>query len=324
VTLFIDEASVSELLSVEESFRLVSQAFAAYGRGSIINMPRQRLRHGEETVRITAALDEDEGYLGVKVSSSVVFGRDVGRTLTLHELSTGRMCAVIQVFHLGGLRTGAVSGVATEFLARSDAEVVGVIGTGRQARTQVAAIRRVRAVRRVQVYGRNHRNRDLFLDSLRSPDLEVIACETARQSTEGADIVVTATSATTPVLLGEWLSPGMHINAIGANLESRRELDSAVITRSDLIAVDEIAQSRYEATDLVQPLAEGLLDWDEIRSLGSIVAGLEDGRKSSDDISLFKSVGTAIGDIQMAVQVYKRALERGLGMNLPDLAGVLP
>ncbi len=320
MTLFIDESAVAELISIDEAIGLVSEAFAANARGRVANMPRQRLRHALGTVRVTGAISEDHGFVGVKVSSSAVFDSRAGRVMTLHDLSTGRLTAVIQAFRLGALRTGSLSAVATNALAREDARVLGLIGTGRQARTQLAAIDRVRPLRRLQIYGRNPVHVGGFTDELEI-DAEIKLCESAREAVEGADIVVTATSASRPVLFGEWIEPGMHINAIGANDESRRELDSAVVARADLVAVDEPRQARYEASDLINPVEEGVLDWDDIRSLDTIIAGHEDGRQERDQITLFKSLGTAIGDVALAVRVYERAVEAGRGMTLPDLTG---
>lgn len=322
MTLFIDEETVDECISIEEAIDVVSEAFAANARGLVVNMPRQRLQHSTGTVRVTGAVSERDGFVGVKVSSSAVFGTPAGRIMTLYDVSTGRLSAVIQVFRLGALRTGALSGVASRALAREDADVLGIVGTGRQARTQVAAIGHVRRLSRIQVYGRDRGHLREFIDDLHL-DLEVRACASAEEAVDGADIVVTATSASRPVLFGEWLQPGMHVNAIGANDGSRRELDSAAVARSDLIAVDEPNQARYEASDLITPVEEGIIDWNDVRGIDRIIAGQSEGRKTRDEITLFKSLGTAIADVALAVRVYERALQTGAGHKLPDLTGLV-
>lgn len=321
MTALIDESAVAELVTMEDALEAVSKAFLARGRGRIVNLPRQRLHHREGVVRITAAVTEDAGYFGVKVSSSAVFGSNAGRIMSLYELSTGRLCAVIQVFGLGALRTGAVSGVATDLLARPDSEVLGLIGTGRQARTQLAAIKRVRPIRRVRVFGRDSGRRGDFADSVRDSGLEVTECESAREAVECADIVVTATAATDPVLLGDWLSPGVHVNAIGANHESKRELDSQVVAKAGVVATDEPSQAQYEASDLIHPVAEGLLSWEDVHGIHEIITGFAEGRRSVEEITLFKSLGTAVGDVLLAAWTYERALERGYGVTLPELSG---
>ena len=321
MTLFLDEHTVSELITMEDALDAVSEGFIASGRGAVVNLPRARLSHGSGTVRITAAINDDRGYYGVKVSSSAVFGSNAGRVLNLFEIATGRLCAVIQVLALGALRTGAVSGLATDLLARHDAEVLTLIGTGRQARTQLDAIRRVRRIRQVRLVGRDPVRRAAFREALGREGKGVVEFDSAEDAGRGADIVVTATSATQPVLLGEWLSPGAHVNAVGANTESRRELDSAVVARAAVVVTDEPSQARYEATDLIQPVAEGVFDWDDLLGVGEILGGVKPGRQSYEEITLFKSLGTAIGDVALAARTYEAALERGVGVHLPDLSG---
>lgn len=321
MTLLLGEGAVRELVTMEDALDAVSTAFAAYARGRIENLPRQRLRHQEGTIRITAAVAEDAGYFGVKVSSNAVFGSNAGRILNLYELSTGRLCALIQVFGMGALRTGAVSGVATDLLAKPDSKVLGLIGTGRQARTQLDAITRVRPVRRVRVYGRDPVRRSDFVVSARDSGLEATGAASAQEAVEDADIVVTATAAAEPVLLGEWLPSGVHVNAIGANDESRRELDSRAVARADIVTTDEPSQARYEASDLIHPVSEGLLSWEDVHGIDEVICGLVEGRRSVDDVTLFKSLGTAIGDVILAARTYERALEMGYGVNLPELSG---
>jgi ornithine cyclodeaminase/alanine dehydrogenase-like protein (mu-crystallin family) len=321
VTLLLDESTVAELLTMDDALAAVAEGFAARGRGALDNLPRARLEYAAGTIRITAAVDEDRGYYGVKISSSAVFGSNAGRVFNLFEIGTGRLCAVIQGFGLGALRTGAVSGLATDLVARPDAEVLALVGTGRQARTQLEAMRRVRTIRQLRLYGRDPVRRAQFRDAVVDDGIEVVECATAREAVRGAHIVVTATSATEPVLAGGWLDAGAHVNAIGANHESRRELDSAVVARSALILTDEPAQARYEAADLIHPVAEGVIGWDDVHGIDEIIVGAVPGRRSPDEITLFESLGTAIGDVVLAGRVYEAAVESGVGVQLPDLSG---
>ena len=135
----------------------------------------------------------------------------------------------------------------------------------------------------------------------------------------GADVLITATTSTSPVVQGAWLKPGVHINAIGANFEHRRELDSATVAATKFIATDDTEQVRYESTDLAVPVSEGLLSWDQVQSLGDVVAGKIKGRNAHDDVTLFKSLGVAIEDVALAARAYEKALKLGVGMTLPDL-----
>ena len=320
MTLFLDEAAVAAVLTMDDALAAVAEAFAARGRGAVTNLPRAVLRHSGGTVRITAAVDEERGYHGVKVSSSAVFGSNAGRVFSLFETGTGRLCAVVQVFGLGALRTGAVSGVVTDRLANPDAEVLAVIGTGRQARTQLEAIRRVRPIRSVRLYGRDPSRRADFRAEI-GDDVEVVECNSVEEAVSGAHVVVTATSATNPVLEGAWLDPGTHVNAIGANDPSRREIDSAVVTRAAVVVTDEPEQARYEAGDLMHPVDEGLISWDDVHGVDELVGGAIPGRQTSAEITLFESLGTAIGDVALAARAYELAIARGVGVELPDLSG---
>ena len=321
MTLFLDEGAVGKLVTMDDALAAVDAGFTARARGVVDNLPRAILHHSGGTVRITAALIEDQGYFGVKVSSSAVFGSGAGRLLSLYAIATGRLCAVLQVFGLGALRTAAVSGVATRLLARPDADVLGLVGTGRQARTQLEAMRRVRPIHTVRMVGRDPVRRATFAEETRGEGLEVEECGTVQEAVAGAMVVVTATTATEPILSGDWLSAGAHVNAIGSNDPSRRELDSAVVARAELIVADEPAQARYEAADLIHPVAEGLIGWEEVRGLDEVLTGAVAGRRSAEGITLFESLGTAIGDVALAARAYEAALDRGIGQRLPDLSG---
>lgn len=321
MTLFLDEECVAGLVTMEDALDAVEEVFRASGSGTATNVPRIRVPLTDGTLRITAAVLRYRGYYGVKVSSTTVFGSNAGRVFCLYREESGELCAIVQVFAMGALRTGAASGVATKYLANEDASVLGVIGAGRQARTQIEAVCRVRPVQEVRVFSRGEENRDRFCDELRAGGIEARPVAAAEDAVRGCDVVVTATTSTAPVLLGRWLSPGAHVNAIGANYEHRRELDAETVARAALIATDDREQVRYESTDLAEPVRDGIIGWDDVRAIGEIVAGRAAGRSSADDITLFKSLGVAIEDVALAARAFERAVERGVGQALPDLAG---
>ena len=320
MTLFLDEETVAHLVTMDDALAAVAEAFAASGDGTAVNVPRVRAPLGNGVLRITAAVLSYRGYYGVKMSSTAVFGSTAGRVFNLFK-DDGELCAVMQVFTLGSLRTGASSGVATDHLANKDAAVLGVIGSGRQARTQVAAIRSVRAIEEIRVFSPNPTRRAAFCDAVSDARVSAGGVDRAEEAVRGADIVVTATTATSPVMMGTWLSPGTHVNAVGANYEHRRELDSEAVARASVIVTDDRQQVRYEATDLAAPVREGLLDWERVRGLDELLAGTALGRRSPDEITLFKSLGVALGDVALAVRAYEAALAAGAGQRLPDLAG---
>ncbi|MDH3241730.1 MAG: ornithine cyclodeaminase family protein, partial [Alphaproteobacteria bacterium] len=321
MTLFLDERSVAGLIDMDDALAAVEAVFAEVGRGTVTNVPRVRAPLKDGTLRITAAVLQELGYYGVKVSPTTIFESSAGRVFSLYAGDSGALLAIVQVFALGALRTGAASGVATKYMARPESRRLAVLGTGRQARTQVEAIFRIRPITEIRVFSRRAENRARFCADLARPGLDLSGTESAQEAVRGADIVVTATTATEPVLKGEWLAPGTHVNAIGANFEYRRELDLDVVARAAVIATDDTEQVRYEATDLAAPVEQGIIAWDDVVNLGDIVAGKRPGRGSADDITLFKSLGVAFEDVALAARAFEKAKDQGIGQELPDLAG---
>jgi ornithine cyclodeaminase/alanine dehydrogenase-like protein (mu-crystallin family) len=223
---------------------------------------------------------------------------------------------------MGALRTGAASGIATKYLANSGAATLGVVGSGRQARTQVEAVCSVRPIRSVKVYSPTAAHCEKFCRDIATA-FKVVATPvaSAELAVRESAIVVSATTAEVPVVCGRWLAQGAHINAIGANYEHRRELDRDAVLAASVIVADDVEQVRYESTDLAIPVKQGALSWERVVSLGDIVAGKVAGRSLVTDITLFKSLGVAIEDVALAARAYEMALAQGVGQTLPDLAG---
>jgi ornithine cyclodeaminase/alanine dehydrogenase-like protein (mu-crystallin family) len=263
-----------------------------------------------------AAADSITGYMGMKLYTSARSG--LRFVVPLFRTGTGELVALLEADYLGQMRTGAASGIATKFLAREDARNVGIVGTGLQARTQIEAVAAVRKLEHIRAFGRNPERRAQFCTEMSARlGLRVDPAPSAEEAVRGADIVIAATSSSSPVVLGEWLSPGMHINAIGANFPQKRELDDAAVARASLIAVDSIAQSRQEAGDLIQAFAADEASWSAVRELADIVAGRIRRRSSDDEITLFKSNGIAIWDVAVAACVFELAEEKQLGTRIP-------
>jgi len=208
--------------------------------------------------------------------------------------------------------------VATKYLARKDAATAAIIGTGGQARTQLEAMAAVRQLSSVKVYGREAERRENFAREMSAAlKIPVQAVDSSSEATGGAAIICTATTAGQAVVSADHISPGTHINAIGANHMKKRELDAATVAKCDRIFVDSIEQSRQEAGDLVLGFAGNEKRWDAVRELSSLVAGICPGRTADPQITLFKSNGIAAWDLAAAVSVYRLAKQRGLGRALP-------
>ena len=233
------------------------------------------------------------------------------------DSETGRVDAIIEVFRLGALRTAAASGVATDLLARADADSLGVFGTGRQARTQIAAVAEVRPIRRVLAMGRNAERLAAFCTEMTAElGLPVLPAKRAEDLYDCA-VLVAATTSAEPVIFGAHLRPGTHINAIGANRLERRELDDAVIQRCALVTVDNKVQAKKESAALLQAVEQRVLTWDAVLELGDVIAGAGRDKCTPEAITLYASHGVAMEDVALATKAYELARAKGVGTEVP-------
>jgi ornithine cyclodeaminase len=236
----------------------------------------------------------------------------------LFDAANGCLLAVIAADRLGMMRTGAAGGVAAKWLVREDAQVAGVFGAGWQARGQIEALCRVRPIRRVKVHSRDAAKRESFCAEMSATlGVEVVPVATAEETVRGSDVVVTITSAATPLFDSAWIEPGCHINAAGSNALIRREIDEKTVARAGLVCVDSRATAVREAGDLQPVLEKGRLHEGQLVELGEIIAGSRPGRASPEQVTLFESQGMAIQDIALARRLFALATERGLGQALP-------
>jgi ornithine cyclodeaminase/alanine dehydrogenase-like protein (mu-crystallin family) len=263
-----------------------------------------------------AAADTVHGYMGLKLYT---VARGVARfVVPLFRSTTGEMAALIEADALGQMRTGAASGVATKYLAKGTSRIACIIGTGYQARSQLEAVAAVRRLERVRAFGRDPERREKFCREMSERiGVAVEPMKSGEEAVRGADILVTATSATKIVLEGAWLAPGMHVNAMGANWSQKRELDERAVGCANKIAVDSIEQSKMEAGDLIQAFGDDESRWNVVQELAQIVAGKAPGRTNANEITLFKSNGIATWDLAAAVRVYELAVARGMGQSVP-------
>ena len=296
----------------------VEQAFRRYANGRAILHPRIRLLMPSRSyMHYMAAADLDAGYCGMKIYTSIRGGA-LRFVVALFKAETGKLVALLEADYLGQMRTGAASGVATRLMAREDAKRCGILGSGIQARTQLEAMAAARRLEEIRVYSRNPERCDAFCRemSLRL-GLPVAPAPTSESAVREMDIVVTATSSSTPVVFGEWLTHEAHINAIGANFPQKRELDEEAVKRCGIIVVDSREQSRLEAGDLIEVLDEDSNAWAAVRELSDVVSGKLAGRTHDRQVTLFKSNGVAIEDITVAARVYEEAVKQAIGQHLP-------
>ena len=317
MTLHISEAEVRAVLTMPQAVEAVEEISRKQATGEVVVHPRRRFElPGGGFFHYMAAADFSLGFVGMKQYTYV---RGKLRFLVpLYEMASGDLVTQIEADYMGQLRTGAASGVATKYLARKDARVAAIIGTGGQARTQLEAIATVRELESVLVYGRDAAKREKFCAEMSARlNIPVRPCTSAVEAVRGADIISTATTAAQPVVSGADLSPGVHINAIGANHAHKRELDDEAVASADVIVVDSVEQSRQEAGDLIIAFHGDEICWTGVKKLSEIVAGKASGRTSDTEVTLFKSNGIASWDLAVAMKVYAAAREKKLGRELP-------
>lgn len=229
------------------------------------------------------------------------------------------LLAIIEANRMGQVRTGAASGIATKYMAREDATSVAVIGSGYQAETQLEAVAAVRGITSARNYSRTPERRNSFSERMSEHlGVDVQPVESAEAAVAGADIIVTITGSADPVVTGEMLEMGVHINAAGGNSWMRRELDTHAVAMSDIVATDDIAQAKTECGELMRAAETGHFYWDRLVGLEQIVGGQRSGRDNADQVTLFESQGVALEDVAVCAQLYDMAQEQGIGTQLPS------
>lgn len=313
--LYFSEQDVLACLPMSKAIELVEGAFRQLAAGTAINHPRRRVILPTGAVLHYMAGGTPE-YFGLKAYSAHA-KTGAHFEVLLYRSADGQPLATFEANHLGQIRTGAASGVATKFLARPDASIGAVLGSGFQAQTQLEAIANVRPLKEIRVWSRKPERRTEFARrSAEKLGLNVKATETAQECVEGADVIVTATASKVPVLESAWIKPGAHINAAGSNWAERRELPTdLVLDKASLLTVDSIEVGKIESGDILIAMGERNVSAFPAVEFSEIVAGKRPGRTSADQITVFKSNGMAIEDIAVAGYIYEEALKRGLGQS---------
>lgn len=330
MTLILREADVRAVLTMADTMRVLDAAFRRQASGEARNQPRRRvvLPAGRGVLHVlpayvpgTSGHPEADGPGLVGLKDYVAIAGNVRFLVQLFSAEDGRLLALIEADLLGQMRTGGASGLATRYMARQDARIFGLIGAGGQARTQALAMCEARSVEKFLVYARSIEQARAFCDSLSAQTGVAFApAEQPEHVAREAEVIVTATTAHDPVLLGAWLRPGQHINVMGSNWAHRREVDGEAIRRSAVVAVDARDQAQMEAGDLLLAEQSGDFAMDDAVELCQIVAGKVSARPDESAITLFKSLGIGLEDVAVAGWVYARARERGLGQEIELLS----
>ena len=319
--LVADQQLVTELLPMNEAIEVMRTALTLLAEGDVV-MPLRQYMAMPGDDRVLGLMPSYLGGLqacGVKVIAAFTgnFGTEYDThqgVVLLFDTEHGLLRAIVDATAITAIRTAAVSGLVTDLLARPEAGDLAIIGAGTQAHTHLQAMRAVRPVRRVRVHSLPAGTAEAFAErESRLHGLEVEPCATAADAVAGADLICTTTTAVEPVVLGAWVSPGAHVNAVGAYTPTSRELDSALVAGARLYA-DRRESLSSEAGEFLIPRDEGLIGDDHVvGEIGELLQGTVAGRTSPEQITLFKSLGIAIEDLAAAHHVYTKAQERDLG-----------
>jgi len=309
-----------------EAIDVMEEAFRALSEGSAILPLRSIVWTPDRAGGLGTMPGYLPGRLGIKVVT--VFPGNHGTELDSHqgvvllfEPEHGRLLAIADATEITAIRTAAVSALATRLLAREDAGDLAIFGSGTQARTHLDAMLAVRNIRRTRIWSRNPENARAFAErESRRHGIPIEAVGSAEGAARGADLLCATTSSRQPWLEGVWLSPGAHVNAVGSSVASARELDASAVARASLF-VDRRDSTLHESGDFLLAKAEGAISDGHIRGeIGDVLTGKIPGRRSPDEITLFKSLGLAIEDVAAAGHLWERAREVGAGVEL-DLGG---
>ena len=325
--LLLTRKNVETVLTMKDAIAAVEEGFRQLALGNVIMPQRTAIRisdyHGLHLgMPAYVGGAENGGSLALKVvtvypdnPSKHKLPTTIG-TLLLNDPRTGALVAIMDAGFLTAMRTGAVSGVATKYLARGNARTVGVFGAGVQARAQLMSVCEVRSIERAVVCDPMREAREKYAAEMRERlSISVEHTDDPRACVEN-DVILTASSSKTPVFEGVWLAPGTHINGVGSHSPDARELDTETIRRAKVVP-DYAPACLVEAGDLIIPIQEGAINAEHIHaSLGDVVAGLKPGRESAEEITLFKSVGLAVQDAATAARVYELAQAAGVGVQI--------
>jgi len=331
--IWITEAEVVDLMDLGEAIAALEAALREEAQGEAQNMTKTLLQYGTTGERKGSPapmsnLHAIGGKLG-NLAGTKTWTHTQGGTcplLLLWSVEDGSLVAVIEAFALGNLRTGGISGVAAHWMARKDARVMALIGTGKQALAQIGTMLAVRSVERLQIYSPRAESRQEFAAKAREEfGIETTVCSSVAEACRGAQIVTLVTRAAQPFLAASMLEQGAHLNAVGAIAPDREEFAQDVFARATLVAVDNLPGVQQLSREFMTRYTPS--GWDEVMPLSKLIASSRR-RTAMDDVSLFKAMGMGISDLALGAELVKRARERGVGRAIsqpkkqkPRLAG---
>ncbi|MFH1773778.1 MAG: alanine dehydrogenase [Methanobacteriota archaeon] len=313
---WLSGSEVSKVLEIGEVIKVVEEAFRQHGLKKVQMPPKVYLSFSNGDLRTMPAYIESLGIAGVKIVTAHPENPKKGLptvmgVVVLNDPETGAPIAVMDGTYLTDMRTGAAGAVAVKYLARKNSRTVGIIGAGRQARTQLQAISKVIEIEEVKIASRSSEELEKFLKEMSEYEITPKTIEEACE----CDVLVTTTPVREPIIKNEWISEGMHINAIGADAPGKEELDPELLKRAKIV-VDDLAQASHSG-EINVPLAKGVIKLSDVYcELGEMIVGEKSGRTNEEEITIFDSTGLAIQDIATGNLVYQKARRKKLGREL--------
>jgi len=326
--LLLSGNDIQKSISMKEAIQIVENAFFSYSSGKAMIPIRTQIKipHEDGISLYMPGYIADSGALGIKIVSVFPKNREknlpiINAFILLIDQQTGIPLAGLEGNYLTALRTGAASGVATDYLARKNSSTVAIIGAGFQARTQLEAVCSIRDIKSVNIYDINEQQSikylELMKDKFSNVSLKWTISHSAEKAIENADIICVTTTSKTPVFSGEKIKPGTHINAVGAFTPETQEIDIETLLRADKIYVDSIEAALKEAGDLIIPIQKGKFDKIKINGeIGEIISKQKIGRENDEEITIFKTVGLSVQDMATGFYIYRKAKKMGLGKEI--------
>ena len=315
---WFSEADVTSSLTLKSAIAALQRVLAAEAAGNAANMTKTHLMVGRNDVlQAFGGAVASEGLCGTKTWVNVAGKSQT--VLILFSLADGSLKAVFEATALGQMRTAAMSGVGTDWMARPDATEMAIIGTGKQALPQIAAVLAVRPIRRVRIFSRTAESREKLAAAVRGvfPHVEAVAAQSLQQALEGAPVVTLCTNAMQPFYSAAMAAPGTHINAVGAIVPARAEFTADIFPRCASIAVDTVEGVRELSREFIDHFGASGESWDRVCPISQVIASGQR-RPAGADLTLFKAMGMGIADIAVAIEVLKAAEVRGTGVLLPE------
>ena len=320
--LVLNQSEIEHLLPMQDCIDVMTQALIALAKGQV-HLPLRMVVRPPEAVGVMALMPAHiaggNAALGVKVinvfNGNPAKGKDSHQgAVLLFDAETGEPLAMMNASAITAIRTAAISGVATRLLAREDAGDLAIIGSGVQARSHLAAMTCVRLIRRVRVTSRQFEHAQRFAAQMQPHyTFPIEALAAIEAVVRDADVIVTATSSSDPVIQREWITPGAHLNVVGASQPHAREIDTATMAASSLF-VDRRESTLNESGDYLQAARDGAIGPEHIRAeIGEVLIGAKAGRTRPDEITLFKSLGLAVEDVASAAHLYQQAQKNSAG-----------